>query len=105
MTNENEIEKKIISSGAIDYLADKLKQHNHLKGIKLERTQPNGTRESLSIWKEGNKKEWEKINISTNQPKQWTIDNNQGIFKEENIKNTERTTTKAMPINNTNEEN
>jgi len=49
MTNENEIEKKIISSGAIDYLADKLKQHNHLKGIKLERTQPNGTRESLSI--------------------------------------------------------
>lgn len=95
----NEIENKIISPGAIDYLADKLKQHDHLKGIKLERMQPNGIYESLSVWDKGNKKEWKKIDISTNQPEQQAINNNQRIFKEEN------TTAKAMSTNNTNKEN
>ena len=46
LTNPSEIEKKIISPGAIDYLAGKVKEHNI--GIKLERKQ-NGIYESLSI--------------------------------------------------------
>ena len=56
--------KKITSPSTIDYLAGKVKEHNI--GIKLERRQPNGTYESLSIWNKGSEvaKEWKKIDIS-----------------------------------------
>ena len=81
LTNPSEIEKKIISPRAIDYLAGKVKEHNI--GIKLERKQ-NGIYESLSIWDKGNEtvKEWKKLDISTAQIKQTTIDSNQEKFSE-----------------------
>jgi len=52
LANLNKTRKEIASPANVDYLANKLKEHD-ITGIKYERKYANGDSESLAIWRQG----------------------------------------------------
>jgi len=52
LLNPNKIKKEIASPVNVDYLANKLKEHD-ITGIKYERKYADGGSESLAVWRQG----------------------------------------------------